>query len=190
VSLNALLAVIQTLSLVALVVYVVKTSQIASATRATAEVYERILLEMQDARRAEVAPYVVVYFDVTKKYIFLVVKNIGKSVATNLKLAFDPPFQNTEKHKLPPTVPRVGESSLIKRGLETLPPGYELRLALDHTLHYMNVSIALNGVPPLTYYVTATYGGGLESETHTMKYTLDLTPYIGFLLADRMDTES
>jgi hypothetical protein len=162
------------------VFYVWKTWQIAEATKATADVYRQILGEMRDAREAEVAPYVVVYFDVTREYLYLIVKNIGKSVATNVKLAFNPPLQNTERQKLPESVPRVGESALIKNGIETLPPGYELRLALDNTLHYMNVSIALKGIPPMVYYVTVSYSGGLRSEVKIMKYTLDLTPYIGF----------
>jgi len=78
--LNVVLAIIQTLSLVALVFYVWKTWQIAAATKEGAEIYEQILKEMRDAREAEVAPYVVVYFDIdrTRKMIKYKAFPIGK----------------------------------------------------------------------------------------------------------------
>ncbi len=179
---NFALTIIQTLSLVALVFYVWKTWQIAAATRESAETYEQILREMRDAREAEVAPYVVVYFDIdrSRDALYLIIKNVGKSLARNVKLQFSPALKNTQKNPLH-SVPKVEDSPLVKNGIESMPPGFQLRLVLDRAGAYMNTSLTTEGFVPMVYYVTVTYTGGLRPDVTTMQYTIDLNPYRGFL---------
>ena|SRR2546422_4969579 len=48
------------------------------------------LQEMKEARDQDTAPYVVAYFDVELPFIYFVVKNLGKSVAEEIKLHIIP----------------------------------------------------------------------------------------------------
>lgn len=180
-SVDAVLTIIQTLSLVALVFYVWKTWQIAAATKESAEIYEQILREMRDAREAEVAPYVIVYFDIdrTRDALYLVIKNVGKSLASNVKLQFNPPLKNTNMNPLH-SVPKIEDSPLVRNGIDSMPPGFQLRLVLDRAGRYIDKSLTTQGFVPMIYYVTVTYAGGLRQDLTTMKYTIDLNPYRGF----------
>src|SRR5439155_12577570 len=105
--------------------------------------------------------------------LYLIIKNTGKSLARNVKLEFRPPLQNSEPAPQKP-IPKLAESPLIQHGLETMPPGFEIRLILDNALPYMNKSIAAGGVPPMVYYVDVTYRGGLRDDLHSVKFVLDL----------------
>jgi hypothetical protein len=86
------LLIIQIPTLIALIVYVIKTWEMATATRKAAEAAQSTLLEMREARDQETAPYVIAYFDVPNdtRSLDLVIKNIGKSMATNVTVSFDP----------------------------------------------------------------------------------------------------
>ncbi len=179
---NIVLAIIQALTLIALIIYVIKTSEIASATKESAKVSEGILQEMKETRDAEVAPYVVVHFQIdrTADALYLVIKNIGKSIATNVKLNFRPELKNTEKTEHH-SVQTIANSPLIKYGIETMPPGYELKLVLDRAGRYIKESLSTEGYIPMVYYVEVSYGGDPRSDKATTNYVLDLNPYRGFL---------
>jgi hypothetical protein len=86
-SIDIILAIVQIATLIALIIYVIKTWQMASATNKYAKTSENTLQEMKDSRDQEIAPYVIAYFDVPygQKFIFLIIKNIGLSVAKNVK---------------------------------------------------------------------------------------------------------
>src|SRR5262245_49326539 len=89
------IAAVQLAALIALVVYVVKTWQIASANRRSVEVSEAVLKEMRTTRFQEIAPYVIVFLDMPYSndwVMYLVVKNTGKTVAKNVRFKFDPPL--------------------------------------------------------------------------------------------------
>ena len=89
---NLILLATQILTLIALVIYVVKTWHIASATKVAAGVSALSLQEMKEARDQEIAPYVVVYFDMPRgeHFIYLVVKNIGRSIARDVQTPIQP----------------------------------------------------------------------------------------------------
>jgi len=94
---DILLVIIQILTLIFLIIYVIKTWHIASANRESAEISKMILLEMKEVREAESAPYVVVYFELPygEHVIHLIIKNIGKTSALDVRLAFDPTIRNS-----------------------------------------------------------------------------------------------
>lgn len=74
--------VVQFLSLIFLIIYVIKTWEMAAATRVAAEATQGSVAEMREARDQQTAPYIIVYFDVPfgTSLIYLVVKNIGGSM--------------------------------------------------------------------------------------------------------------
>ena len=161
------LAIVQIGTLIALIIYVIKTWQIASATMKSAEVSKQTLKEMKDSRDQEVAPYLVAYFDIPygKYWIDLVIKNVGKSVAENVKLEFQPPLENSKGGK-------INDTSLIREGIGSMPPGYEVRTFFDSTSSYFNKSEL-----PLTYKAKVSYVGGLRSGTRSIEQIMDLSAF-------------
>src|SRR5712692_11294781 len=118
-ALNIALALLQFVTVVALIFYVWKTWQIANATTRSAENSAATLKQMQEIREAENAPNVVAVFDVDREndFLYLVVRNIGKSIAKSVKLQFRPPLRNTEGTDLS-TLP------LVMNGFGDIPPNH------------------------------------------------------------------
>jgi hypothetical protein len=166
--LNFTLAVIQGIQLLTLVVYSVFTWVIAAETRHSAAVAQDALRELRETRLEESAPYVVGYFDVPygRNEIELVVKNVGKTVAHDIRLEFDPPFRGlTQSHQN--TWPR-----LFTDGIASLPPGYEIRTWINSYAGYYSANA------PMTYELFVRYrGNNALSTQHTVRQTLDLWAY-------------
>jgi len=172
--LDMVLAVVQILSLVALVIYVIKTWHMASATKNSAEAAQKTLDELRDGRDQETAPYVVIYFEVSPQthLIYLVIKNIGKTIANNIKLVFEPPLRSTH------AAFQMHELALMKDGISSMPPGYEIRTVFDSAITYF-------GSPdlPVLFKVNVSYSGGLRQDERVYPQTLDLQMLKGLVLA-------
>lgn len=177
---DILLLIIQIATLVFLIIYVIKTWHIASATKESAKATEKsadisrqVLEEMRENRAQETAPYVIAYFDVLsdKPFILLVIKNIGKGIAEKVRLEFEPQLQSIAN-------PTINEALFIKDGIESMPPGYEIRAIFDNGIKYFEKEKKI----PSVYKVKVSYTGGISSKPRNMEYTLDLmainrTPY-------------
>jgi len=131
-----------------------------------------MLEELKESRDQEIAPYVIVYFDLpyANPYIHLVAKNLGKSVAKNVKIKFQPEIKNSLDKEKFSNIP------LIKNGISSLCPGQEIRTFFDDINGYFDYEDS-NGKLPTEYTVTVTYTGGLKTETRKMYYTLDLSSH-------------
>jgi len=164
---DIVLAIVQIVTLIALIIYVIKTWEIASASKKSTKVSEEILKEMEESRDTEVAPYVIAYFDIPygKHLIHLVIKNIGKSVAENVKLVFQPSLKNSNGEL-------INDISFIKEGIGSMPPGYEIRTFFDSTFSYFNKNEL-----PLIYKVKVYYSGGLHSDTRNIEQIMDLSAF-------------
>lgn len=175
-SMDIVLAIVQILTLIALIIYVIKTWEIASASKKSTKVSERILNEMKESRDQEVAPYVVAYFDIPYggTSIYLVVKNIGKSVAENIKLEFQPPLETSI---ITTNDWNINDTPLIKDGIGSMPPGYELRTFFDSSVSYLKKESKF----PLIYNVNVSYSGGLRSGTRNIEQIMDLSAFSGLL---------
>jgi hypothetical protein len=162
-------AIVEFLSLIALIVYVVKTWEMASAATKSATLTAETLAEMRKTNDEESAPYVVVFFDapIGKRLIDLVVKNTGKTVATDVHLEFEPRLQSSNQEYLDDLV-------FLKEGIKSMPPDYEIRTYLDTTIQYLNEPKF-----PLAYLVRVTFHGGLPSKERIIEYTLDLSAFKG-----------
>jgi hypothetical protein len=172
--LNKLLLITQIATLIALIVYVIKTWHIASATKESAEASKLVLEEMRESRDQETAPYVVAYFDElpNTQNIFLIVKNIGKSIALNVKLEFDPSLENvSSQHK-------VSNIAFIKDGISSMPPGYEIKTFFDNAAGYFSKNL------PLIYKVKISYIGGVKSTERFYEQIMDLSALKGLIYLD------
>ena len=163
---QVLLFIVQILSLGFLALYVWKTWQMASATRESAKTSEKMIEEMKDARDQESAPYVVPYIKINDHIIFFCIKNIGKSVAINIKINVEPEFKSSVFGD------KIRDISFIKNGLSSLQPGHELATMLDVSHIYLNRSDF-----PLSYLVKVSYEGGLHKERRYYEQVLDLSVY-------------
>ncbi|VVB71706.1 Uncharacterised protein [uncultured archaeon] len=160
------LFIVQVLSLFFLVLYVWKTWQMASSTKESAKASEKMIEEMKEARDQESAPYVVPFININKHMMFFGIKNIGKSVAKDIKIRVKPELMSSifgdKIHDLP----------LIKNGLSSLPPGHELETMFDVSHIYLNRDDF-----PMSYLVKISYEGGLKKELRDYEQVLDLSVY-------------
>jgi len=179
-----LILVIQLFTLIGLVIYVIKTWQIASATENAAEATKRsaelsneVIREMRAARIQESAPQVIIYIDMTESNwaLYLVVKNIGKSVARDVQFTFDPlllcGFGN-QSHEC--------DIWFVNKGMRSLAPGQEIRVFLDVIQNYFGeMAEKLNPRLPTAYNVRVTYHGGLQTQPYVFDQVIDLSMFEG-----------
>lgn len=170
-------------SLIALVVYVAKTWEIAretarsaaatqTAARATEQstrTSELMLAEMRAARFAETAPYMVAYFDMPHGggMIALVVKNVGRSAAKDVCVRFTPPLISSIGEATGHTLPYF-----LTGAIPFFPPGHEVRTVLWAGWHVLGVE-----KEQTSYRVTITYVDRRIDEQHSEEYVLDLSGY-------------
>lgn len=142
------------------------TLLVAIGTLALAWNSRNTLWEMKAARDIETTPYVIVYFDVPhgKMWADLVVKNIGKGVARNVRMEFRPELVNTENHDL------MG-LPMIRDGIPMMPPEYEIRTTFDFTKRYFDAGL------PMHYDVQLTYTGGIGNAPRENECVADLSPF-------------
>jgi hypothetical protein len=164
--LEIVIPITQILILVILIIYVIKTWRISSATQAAAEVFALSLQVMKETRDQEIAPYVVVYFDSAyeKKIIYLVVKNIGKSTAREVRIQFRPKLICDSGEDF-------SEFPIIKNGIASLSPNHEIRMFVDSTTAFFFE----RDHQPLTYDVKISFYGGLKDTQRVTEQVLDLT---------------
>lgn len=171
-TLDLILFFVQVLSLVALVIYVIKTAEMAQGTRQSAAATEKSVEEMRADRDQQVAPYIVVYFDhMNDSPIFdLVVKNTGKSVARDVNISFEPPLDTSLKNY------DIQRLAFVHMPIPTFPPDYEIRASMDVLANRLR-SDSL----PRVYHVAVTFRGGIDNDLRTAEYILDLNVFSGIL---------
>ncbi|MCK9247129.1 MAG: hypothetical protein M0P11_09290 [Anaerolineaceae bacterium] len=169
---ETILLIVQIASLVALVLYVLKTAQMASETKKSAAAMEKSIAEMIEDRDLNFAPYIVVYFDaLTDSPIFdLVIKNTGKSVAYGVTVHFDPPLQTSLKNYA------IEDLAMIHKPIPVIPPGYELRTSIDRLENRLS-----SDELPRQYRVTVSYTGGIKDTLRKFDYLLDINVFHGIL---------
>jgi hypothetical protein len=163
--------VVQVITLIVVIIYTVYTAKMTSAARASAEAANNTIHEMEEARDQENAPHIVVYFDVPlgKHLIYLVVKNVGKGIATDVKLMFTTPLSSV-------IFKGINDVPLIKNGISSLPPNYEIRTLFDGVIQrFGNTNL------PLTYTIEVSYWGGIINKRRTNVQVLDLSMYYGLM---------
>ena len=158
-----ILVAVQVATLVALIVYVIKTWHMASATKKMAEVSKGTLREMKESRDLLIRPYVTVYFDFPpgQAWIGLVIENTGSGPARDVNLKFDPSLRNSRRNLM--------DLEVFKKGISLLPPRQKLKLFFDIGFSYFGKHL------PMRYEVEVTYRGGLEDAIRQENYTLDLS---------------
>jgi hypothetical protein len=164
-----ILFIVQVLTLICLIVYVIKTWEIASATREAARSSEKTLQEMKQAREQEYAPYILVYCEVPIPYdtmIYLIVKNIGKSIAVDVKISFTPRLSSSVTYTNDFDINNI---TFLKEGIKSIPPGYVIRTTLGRAVEYFSHSDF-----PLKYEVEISYVDSINKIKINSSQTIDL----------------
>ncbi len=158
--------IIQILTLAALIIFIFKIWRVSSAAQAAAEVFAVNLQAIKEAKESEMAPYVIALFDIPfeEKMIYLVVKNIGKSTAQDVKIQFKPKLADNSGED-------ISELPVFKNGITSLSPGQEIRTFVDSSSAFL---FGQND-QPLTYIVKISFNGWPKDTLKVTEQVLDLT---------------
>jgi hypothetical protein len=120
-------------------------------------------------RDEQAQPNVIIDFEESASSIHLdlVIKNIGQTVAYDVRVVFNPPIATTEIGDRFP----LGEASLITKGIPTMPPGRTWRAMFDNMPQRFERKDL-----PRTYDVQITYRDSRGKE-YSLPYRLDLGIY-------------
>ena len=156
-----LLLFVQTAGLVALVIYVIKTWQMASATRLAAEASRDMAREARDARMESLAPRIVVYFDSSRHLeAQVVIRNAGAGTAANVKVTFQPPLQSTMADD--------PFRAFFDLPQSVMPPGYIIAHPFDTWPQYFSSGL------PRKYIVTTEYSGLENSRPYKTEHEINV----------------
>ncbi len=114
---NLIMAVMSTLLVVITLLYVVFTW--------------RMVKEMQITREADLRPYIIIDILFVDQIFYLIIKNVGKTVAKSVSFTIDKRLENMWKNK-------VDEMPLFKEGVAFFPPGREFVVTLGPTWAFLS----------------------------------------------------
>lgn len=135
----------------------------------------RQVLEARRTREDQAQPFVVADLEPSKagrNFMDLIIRNTGSTVATNVKIVFDPPLASTLNEN--DARYRLSEAAIITKGIPTLPPGREYRLLFEHVLDRFNSDL------PRSYDAAVTFQDP-RGRRHEMQYRLDFDIYFGVM---------
>jgi hypothetical protein len=122
-------------------------------------------------REEQAAPYVIVDAEMSpasSMHMDLYVKNIGQTIARNVRVAFDPPLQGS----LDAREYRRADAGFLARPIPAMPPGWEYRMLFESgpDLHKSEL--------PRVYKATVDFDG--VSGPQTLVYEIDLNLFYDF----------
>jgi len=124
------------------------------------------LKEIKRQREQSARPYVIVDFIIDKDAIFmyLIIKNIGNTMAQNIKITEVPVFvQSFHFEEYNP--------KNFKDGLKFLPPGKQVDTFYDSLVDYCGKKL------PMSYTVTVSYEDAITGKQYEERYDINLDPY-------------
>ncbi len=127
------------------------------------------LVQMQQAQRQQIRPYVTVDFDFQGIFVYLVVRNIGATMAKAVTIRFDPELDSSL-----PDVPRIDQSPLFREPIPMVAPGREIRVLFDSYATRLERTDL-----PMEYHVRVDYYDSSGKSLEDPEYPLDLAMYLG-----------
>ena len=162
---------VQVATLLALVLYVWKTWEMAQATRDAAEANREAakansesVAEAREARVAAQAPRMMLYFDTRSADVAeIVLENAGAGTAADIALTFDPRLRSSST---------TWDPAIFFDTPKTLfPPRYRVVQMVDVWSNYISAGL------PKRYDVCVTYRGVETGRVYTDTYVLDLSAF-------------
>lgn len=130
-----------------------------------------VVLQLREAarlRREQTRPWVIVHFEFQSILAELVVRNIGPTVARNVRVRFRKKPQSALGD-----LSWLDESALFSGAMPVLPPDHEVRTTFDRVPDRLEQGL------PLAYDLDVSYNDAQGRTLGTETYHLDLRPYIG-----------
>lgn len=136
----------------------------------------RQLNEARELREAQTRPFVVIDLGSSAHTLFdLVVKNIGPTLARDVRFQFDPPIESTDEDLDPNKI------KAFREGISTLAPGKEIRTLFEKGPDRHKSDL------PDAYEVTITYTDQSGRRRYTETIDLDFGLYWDRLTVSRRD---
>lgn len=136
----------------------------------------RQLNEAKELREAQTRPFVVIDLGSSAHSLFdLVVKNIGPTLAREVRFEFDPPIRSTDDDLDPNKI------KMFREGISTLAPGKEIRTLFEKGPDRHESDL------PDTYEVTVSYTDQSGKRSYEEKVDLDFGLYWDRLTVSRRD---
>lgn len=152
---------VQVATLIFLMVYVWKTWEMATATRAAAEASSAAAIEAKEARIEALAPRLMVYFSSEQIQLSeVIVENIGAGTAANVQITFEPPLQASSKN--------LDVNRFFETVKPIIPPRYRLVHGIDTWTSYLSAKL------PMRYEVRVTYAGKENGREYNELHVLDI----------------
>jgi hypothetical protein len=122
----------------------------------------RQVAEARTLREEQTRPFVVVDLE-PGWIIYLTIENVGRTLARNVRVEFEPPLSSTRADV------RFEEIPALRDGIPTLPPGRKFRYFFDSSIERLNRTDL-----PRSYEVEVRYGRHDDRDLPLEKYVLDL----------------
>lgn len=125
----------------------------------------RQVLEARRTREAQAQPFVVVDIQsspVWGNILNLVVENIGTTLATEVKVAFEPPLESSQPDL------DIADSALVAEGIPALPPTRRIEALFDASHNRLKKDL------PMRYEATVSCKDARGRAVETLRYTIDL----------------
>ena len=151
-------------TLIFLAIYVAKTWSIAKSSKVSAEQTRKLIEETRISRDEETAPRVIVFFDLHEQVAELVIKNIGRSVANNVRISIEPEISNISDKDFVEYY-----TTLLTQGVKMLVPDQEIRAFLNTTPEIFKRSEG-----PMIYNIEVSYEGGSLNKQRVHQSSIDL----------------
>jgi hypothetical protein len=133
------------------------------------------VLQARKLREEQARPFVVVDFDPARELFFLVIENIGRTVARNVVVRFDKPLTRSFEGSV-----ELDEAPLFREPIPFLAPGKRIRVAFDTLPRRRERGL------PLAYEATVRYEGPTGRKYGKGEsYRLDMGMYAGAAGAEK-----
>jgi len=175
---QVIVLLVQVGTLIAIIIYVWKTWEMARATSEAADASQKSLQELQRTREQQIQPYVICFFQhmVDDPSIYeLVILNTGQSMAFDVTIVFSPPLQHFYQI--------ANHTPLTSKEFKTLPPNSEWR-----TIFGSFIGLEKESVPDY-YTADVCYTWGKDRKHEQYKFTFDLKSIMGKRYTKSTSTE-
>lgn len=126
----------------------------------------RQVREAARLRCEQTRPFVIVQYEFRSVLIQIAIRNVGKTVARNVRIDFDQPLQSRQFGDR-----KFAEMVLFTEGIPNLAPGQAIRVHFDHFPNRADAGL------PMRYTARVTYDDHDGRRLPTDEFTLDLAPY-------------
>lgn len=142
----------------------------------------RQVSEAKRLREAQVRPFVVIDFEVEDKLVYYVIRNIGATIARDVRLAFDP-APTSALLGARDSLTQLTELKLFSDGIPSFPPGKVVRGIFDNFPEREEAAIHAD-----VYEVTSSYQSDELKRSYVDVITLDLGVHRNILHVVRKDS--